>query len=343
MIRVGLVGCGGVAPAHIRGWANLADRAQIIAVADPDREARQRRRDQLLQLYNRSSVTEFDDYARLIEQARPDVVDICLPHNLHKDCILAACRAKADWLCEKPLCLTRAEAAEIRQAMSGTAQIGMCAHNQIFMPIVAEARRMIDDGAIGKIFAIQSFDCFIMGLPPIGSLPGSPGVTAVEQGMWRADPQKMGGGELIDTGYHPCYRLLYLARENPAVITAITANHRLKEMQAEDTASLLCRFPSGATGLVHTSWAMELPAHQYPIHVIGERGEIYGGLTRMWYQPTRMTPATIHFDEVDTFSLEIAHFADCVETRAQPVQSYEDGIATLELILRAYESARGHA
>lgn len=345
-LRVALIGCGGIAGAHVRGWLAVAGRADLAAVVDTNAANRRRVREQIERQRaaplggGNGLIREYDDYNRLLTELRPDVVDICLPHHLHKDCIVAACRQRVHWLCEKPLCLNLAEAEEIRQAMREANVVGMCAHNQIFMPAFCEAKRLLNDGALGRIYTVLSQDCFVMGLPPPGVLPDTPGTSPVAAGTWRADREKMGGGELIDTGYHPSYRLLYLAGETPADVFAITARHRLKDMEGEDTALALCRFPSGATGEVRTSWAMELPSGHSLFHVIGERGELYGSAERLFFQPNRMKPATLEFPAVDTFVAEIRHFVECLETGRKPVQTHADGIAVLEFISRAYEFAR---
>ena len=341
-LRVALIGCGGAAWSHARGWLSLGGRAQIVALVDPDAGRRRALRAHIdRQRANGGSpdaIREFDTDAELYAEMQPDAVDILNPHSLHADCIVAACQQQVHWLCEKPLCVSRVQADQIRATMQDVSFVGMCAHNQIFMPTLAEAKRLLNDGALGRIYTIISQGGFLMGEAPLGAPPeitGERGPVAADS--WRADLAQMGGGELIDTGYHPCYRLLYLAAERPSQVLAMTARHRVQEIQAEDSADLLCRFPSGATGIVHTSWAMEVPAGHHSFHVIGEKGEVYGGRRELFFQPNRMQPAHTQFPDVDTFVLQIRHFVQCIESGARPVQDYEDGLAVVDLILRAYE------
>ena len=89
--------------------------------------------------------------------------------------------------------------------------VGMSAHNQVFAPAVAEAKKLLLDGLLGRVYTIISQDCFILGGPPLGSIPGTVVPSPIQPGSWRASRATMGGGELIDTGYHPSYRLLFLA------------------------------------------------------------------------------------------------------------------------------------
>ena len=111
----------------------------------------------------------------------------------------------------------------------------MSAHNQLFMPVVQEAKKLIDDGAIGRVRWIRSQDCF------------AAGNTEREKWGWRADMKTQGGGELIDTGYHPSYRLLYLAGSPVADIKAQMGRYA-QNIEGEDTASVTIRFANGAIG-----------------------------------------------------------------------------------------------
>src|SRR5205085_424880 len=72
---------------------------------------------------------------------------------------------------------------------------------------------------------------------------------------WRMDPARMGGGELLDTGWHGAYRLLSLADSRPVEVSAMLENYFLTELPTEDTGTVLIRFASGLTGVILTSWA----------------------------------------------------------------------------------------
>ena len=102
-VKVGLIGGGGIADAHIRGYRQFAEKIGVTAVADTSPETLARRRDEL-------GAQAFSDYAELIAQGDIDAVDICLPHHLHRDAIVRAAEAGKHILCEKPLCLTAQEA-----------------------------------------------------------------------------------------------------------------------------------------------------------------------------------------------------------------------------------------
>jgi predicted dehydrogenase len=45
-------------------------------------------------------------------------------------------------------------------------------------------------------------------------------------------------------------------------------------------------------------------------------------------------------EQIDTFAAEISHFVDCLTTGARPLNTHEEGISVLGIILAAYESSR---
>jgi len=331
-LRVGLIGCGSIARAHWNGWKAVSNKAELVALVDVLAENRAWFKQHV------PKAAEYDDFNRMFDEQKLDAVDICLPHYLHHPSILNAIRHKMHWICEKPLCMTLDEAADIDKAMKGTRLTGMSAHNQAFFPALLEAKRLISEGQLGEIYTIISEDCFVMGLPAPGALPGSEPRSPISPGTWRADLNKMGGGELVDTGYHPTYRLLLLAGSEPKHIAAVTGSYRNKHMQAEDTATVLIGFENGVTGLIRTSWAMPLPAGHYPFHVIGEHGELYGTPHELYWKPVRFEqPAKMTFPAVNTFEAEIVHFVECIEQGKPPLQSYVDGIRVLKVIRKSYD------
>ena len=210
-LRIGLIGCGGITHAHVEGWKAIADRAEIVAVADVSEENAGRRVTQI-----GHPVSIYADYYDLLADKEIDAVDIALPHHLHRDGIVAAAEAGKHLMTEKPLCLTLDEAADIAQAVEKSSVTMMAAHNQLFFPSVLQARQMITSGDLGEIYMIHSLDCGAR-RRPLSLDKSSWGKAASSFGTsWRSDPEKMGGGELIDTGYHPTYRLLFLAGQRPA-------------------------------------------------------------------------------------------------------------------------------
>src|SRR5690606_21072438 len=110
-VRIGLIGAGGIAGAHVAGYRRNPDTVVLAAIADPVRENAERRRG------DDTDVRIHADYREMMAAGGLDAVDICLPHHLHAEAIIAAAEAGLHVLCEKPLCLTRAEAEAITAAV----------------------------------------------------------------------------------------------------------------------------------------------------------------------------------------------------------------------------------
>lgn len=323
-IKVGLIGCGGIAQPHLNGYLKVED-ARVTAVCDVVAENAQKRAKQA------GGAAIFSDIATLLAESDVDAVDILLPHHLHKDAIVAAANAGKHILCEKPLCLTLEEAAEVKQAVAANGVTLMCAHNQLFMPPIQLARKMIDEGIFGKVYEIRTTDSFYNNFNP-----SSMG--------WRAHRQFIGGGELIDTGYHPTYMLLYLAGSQagkPTEVTAMLSQHRLTIMDGEDSAQVLVRFENGAVGNIVTSWAYEPADTTERFSLVAEKGYLSSDGRDLHYYVRGEKPAvinTVKLPPVHTFDAEIADFISLLIEGRRPIHNQDDGINVLQVILGAYKS-----
>jgi predicted dehydrogenase len=245
-------------------------------------------------------------------------------------------------LTEKPFCLNLAEAAEIADAVQTNGIILMAAHNQLFFPSVLQAKQMLLHGDLGKLYAIHSFDC--SGRRPSLNLDKSTWDAGARSGMsgWRSDPVQMGGGELIDTGYHPTYRLLFLAGQVPVQTTATTGVFRLN-MEAEDTAQVLLKFGDGMLGHIFTSWAMGVPGGRPLLFsIMGEAGQLWGEIDKLYYQPVGFqSPAMVEYPGWNygrSFHAEIEHFVNCIEQEIEPIHSVAEATDTLRVILASYQA-----
>jgi predicted dehydrogenase len=319
-IKVGLIGGGGIVDAHIRGYRAYADLIEVTAVADVIDETARRRAAEL-------GAAAYTDFRRMIGEADLDAVDICLPHHLHAEAIVSAAQAGKHILCEKPLCLTVEQANQVQRAVSTAGVTLMCAHNQLFLPAVSTAKQLLDQGLLGTVYEVRITDSFYNDFNP--------------QNMgWRATAATSGGGELMDSGYHPTYLMLHLAGGSPVEATALLSRHRLRFMDSEDSAQVLVRFDNGIVGHLVTSWAYDPPPGTERFSVVGQRGSLHSDGTSLTVSLRGSDSQTYDFEAVDSFVSEIGHFADCLRSGARPLHTEREGIAVLCLILAAYEGAR---
>jgi predicted dehydrogenase len=322
-IRVGIIGAGNIARSHADGYVRAGAAAEVTAVADVDAD-----RAAAIGARAGGGARIFEDYRELLAAGIVDAVDICLPHHLHADAIVAAAEAGRHILCEKPLCLTIDEATRIRQAVAASGITLMCSHNQLYMPPVAAARRAIVDGLVGRVYEARTTDSFYNDFDP-----SSMG--------WRASRATSGGGELIDTGYHPTYLLLYLVGRHPVEVTAMLGRHRLTFMEGEDSATVLVRFDDGSIGSIVTSWAYQPAGSTERFSVVGEAGSLWSDGESLFHR--RRGGDTVQLVEpgeaVPTIQLAVVDFIRCLRQRARPINTEVEGIEVLKVILGAYAAA----
>lgn len=322
-IRVGIIGGGSIAQAHLDGYLLAGDSAHVTAIADIDPQNAER------SAARAGGARIFSDYHELIASGLVDAVDICLPHHLHKDAIVAAAAAGKDVLCEKPLCLTLAEAEAVSSAVAGSGITLMCSHNQLFLPAVAKAREMIQGGMLGKVYEARTTDIFV-----------NKGLSARTIG-WRGPRSTAGGGELIDTGYHPTYLLLHLVGTEPVEVAAMVARHRLDFLEGEDSADVLVRFDDGPVGTIATSWAYDPPASTEKFWVAGEDGTLWSDGRTLRHRPRggrAMVVAKYPPPKPHTIALAVIDFVECLRKRRRPLNTEVEGIQVLKVILAAYAS-----
>ncbi len=334
-LRVGILGAGGIANVHARGWSAFPKKATIAAFSDVATDRAQAMSD----LYTGGKAKIYDSIDAVVADPDIDVIDICLPHHLHTDAVLKAAEAGKAILCEKPLCTTLSDARRIRETVNSSGVIFMGAHNNLFTPALLEARRLVEGGFIGQPYMYRSIETFqSRQFDPWAS--GSSAAGGGQRG-WRAVLSQSGGGELLDTGYHGTYRLLSMAAgDRPVEVTGFLSRFLLSHLPTEDTGQVIVRFASGAVGQIITSWAFDVvEGRQFEVE--GELGALAGSMTYLKHQLYRWPePAVRTFPQPATFTLEIGHFIEVVSSGATNAAPIDDTIRTLQVIKAAYLSAQ---
>ncbi len=92
------------------------------------------------------------DWRKVIARDDIDIVDIATPPGVHRDIAVAAAKAGKHVFCEKPIALNTAEAQEMCDAAEAAGIVHYLNHEYRRCPAVALAKRLIDEGKIGRIF-----------------------------------------------------------------------------------------------------------------------------------------------------------------------------------------------
>jgi predicted dehydrogenase len=334
-LRVGIAGAGGIAQQHARAWQANEPRGKLVALADISPTRAQ----SISDTYTGGTAKVYANLDDMIADKDVDVIDICLPHDLHADAIIKAAKAGKIILCEKPLCTTMEDSLRISNTLKETGARFMMAHNQLFQPSLVEARQLLALGTIGKPFVFRSVECF----QNKGALLGTSGRQKPKDGgegawEWRADVKRMGGGEVLDTGWHSTYRLLSLANSRPVEVSAVMDRFLIPGLPQEDTGAVTVVFESGAIGQILTTWAFSA-MWDLQFEVFGELGNLAGTPTKVfhglhgWAEPAIKDVPSTH-----TFTAEVTHFLDVIQNGAESLAPFEIGARVLQVTKAAYKS-----
>ena len=212
----------------------------------------------------------------LVARADIDVIDICTPNNTHREIALAAINAGKMVFCEKPLAMNAAEALQMAEAAEQAGNPTMVFFNYRRIPAITLAKRMIDNGRLGRIFHYRAKYLQDWTINP-----------ALPQGgntLWRFDIEAAGSGVTGDLLAHSIDQALWLAGPI-AEVTAMTATFvkeralqddpsQVKPVGIDDACAFLARFESGALGTFELMRYACGRKNQNDFEINGERGAI---------------------------------------------------------------------
>jgi predicted dehydrogenase len=148
-LEVAIVGCGKIADAHVEEIGKIPF-ARVIAVCD---------RELLMaeQLGRRYGILRcFNDFTKLLEQTRPDVVHITTPPQSHVPLALQSIDAGCHVYIEKPFAPTRDDCARVIAHAQRSGRVVTVGHSFAFDPLTIELRRLRDDGFLGETVHVES-------------------------------------------------------------------------------------------------------------------------------------------------------------------------------------------
>lgn len=138
-MRVGVIGCGGIAPLHIRAYQRLKD-VEVVGLCDLNQERAKT-------LATRFHVDRtYKDYWDLFEKEKLDLVDICTPVTTHVRIACDAAKTVPAILLEKPMALNVSECDEIIKEVRKRGSKLCIGHSQIFSPRIQKAKSIVQSG-----------------------------------------------------------------------------------------------------------------------------------------------------------------------------------------------------
>lgn len=205
--------------------------------------------------------------AQLPGDQRMDFVSIVTPNHVHFTPAMMALDHGFHVVCDKPMCLTTAEALQLRDKVNSTGLLFALTHTYTGYPMVKHARQMIKQGMLGNIRRV------VVEYPQ-GWLSNAIEKEDQKQASWRTDPERAGAaGAMGDIGTH--------AENLAEYITGLTINSLFADLHThvagrklDDDGSVLLRFSNGARGVLYASQISAGEENNLRIRVYGEKGSI---------------------------------------------------------------------
>ncbi|MEP7082550.1 MAG: Gfo/Idh/MocA family oxidoreductase [Chloroflexota bacterium] len=235
-LRAGVVGLGMMGRNHLRVWEGI-DGVELVAVADPDPAA-------LAQATAGREVRGYEDAGRMFAVEQLDLVSVVAPTSLHLPVTVAALRAGANVLVEKPIASTREEALELIAAAEAAGRMLTVGHIERFNPAIRELRRRLAEGELGRIFQIN----------------------ATRLGPFPARIRDV--GVVVDLAPHDLDVMRYLIGSEPIRLYGET--ERRIHTEHEDLFNGIMKFENGVIGVLDINWLT--PTKKRTLTVTGERG-----------------------------------------------------------------------
>ena len=251
-------------------------------------------------------------------------VVLATPHTLHADQVVQVARAGKAVFCEKPLSLNRADAERaVAACKAAKVTIGV-GQNKRFWPSMAELRRVVASGALGRIMHVE------------GHYSNEHSTKFFAP--WRHVATETPGAGMTGTGIHILDAFANIA--GPAQeITAQFISHRSGD-DPRDTVSVLFRFANGISGFLGAVRASPL---YFRVHVFGDEGSVEAlDETRTVIRLKGGKTEIRDFSKIDSVLAEMDAFADAVAGVAPyPITTDEmiNTIASFDAVIRSIAKA----
>lgn len=326
------IGIASFAHLHAPGYARILagiDGIEVL-IADPDRAPGQDWRERAWQGAQSAGAVPLPGYDELFAAGLDGLV-VCSENTAHRDLVIRAAEAGIPVLCEKPLATTLADARQMVIACERHGVPLMMAYPVRFSPVVGELCRVVTGGRLGALRACVGRN---NGRIPLGGR------------SWFTDPDLAGGGALMDHVVHVADILLMLLASPPVQVYA-QANRIFRggTVQVETGGILAVTFGNGVVATIDFSWSRP---DSYPtwggvtLEVSGDRGTLAAdvfGPTLTGFSDDTGSPLWISLAE-DLDRLMLEEFLAAIREGRPPVPDGRAGLATLEIVLAGYESAR---
>jgi predicted dehydrogenase len=319
MLKVGIIGLGGIAKSHFEAIASLDD-VEVVAVADLFEEPRTRH----MKTYGVDK--GYPSHTELLQDPEVDAVAVTLGHQLHHRLTVDACRAGKHVMVEKPMALTLEQCDNMIDAAEAAGVKLMVGLTQHFAGPALAAKQILDAGELGPLITSISYMSKSWGY-------------ANRRPQYRS--RFHGGGMWMTNGVHVVDRLNWVMASQAVSVSAAIGT-RAHYQAADDSATAFIRYKNGLAGVAIAVGYAD-GGKIYDCVVIGATGSMRfatgkdGGVLQIGKgEEWRDVP----FEEPPgNMTEQWRSFARAIELNIEPPTHGELGRHVVEVLLAAEESS----
>lgn len=311
IVKIGIIGCGGIANGKHMPSLKKIKNVQMVAFCDIIEE----RAAKAAKEYGTPDAKVYTDYKELLKDGEIEVVHVLTPNREHADITIDALYADKHVMCEKPMAKTAADARRMYEAAEKTGKKLTIGYQHRQKPQSIYAKGYIDSGKVGEIYYANCLAVRRRGTPNWGVF---------------LDEDAQGGGPIIDIATHSLDLTLYLMNNYEPEMVVGKTHKKLDHPEAgniwgdngvsttplEEAACAFIKMKNGATIMLETSWALNTaePVAEGSCVLCGSKA----GLS---IKNDKLTINTVELDrqtltEVDTSAGGVAFYDGAAESPA---------------------------
>jgi UDP-2-acetamido-3-amino-2,3-dideoxy-glucuronate N-acetyltransferase len=272
-------------------------------------------------------VARTESYQEILDNPAIRGIVIASPAATHYELAAKGIKAGKDVLVEKPLALNSRDGETLVELAAKHNRILMVGHILLYHPAVIKLKELIHNGDLGRIHYVQS-NRLSMGK-----------VRSEENILWSFAP-------------HDISMILYLLEDFPTGVRASGYCHLQRDI--EDVTISILDFSDGVGAHIYVSWMNPFKEHR--LVVIGdEKMAVFEDSSpdhklKLFHHnfrwrgrrpvPVKGPEERVDYVEAEPLRLECAHFLECIKTRSRPRSDGEEGLRTLRVLERCYESMK---
>ena len=275
-LNVGVIGCGFMGRVHSNAYRKVGqffdlEHEPVLKVICDNNEKKVK---EFAANWGWESVET--DWRKMVERDDVDLVDICVPNNLHYEIVMAAAQAGKIIACEKPLAMNVDEAREMTDAVEKSGKPNMVWFNYRRVPAIALAKIIVDEGRIGRVFHYRA--------KYLQDYTINPNVPQGGDSLWRLDARVSGSGVTGDLLAHSIDLAMWLIGPMSSVSAMTETFIKERKMQDEpdkimpvtidDACAFLARFENGALATFESTRYARGRKNQSTFEINGEKGSV---------------------------------------------------------------------